>query len=57
MIRLIIPSYILKSMVGLLDTPIIYLAKKWQKDGKIPDEPLDISQNQENMTRQQLEIA
>lgn len=52
MIGLIIPSYILKAMVGVLDTPVIYLAKKWQAEGKIPQEqttssPLDSVQTLE----------
>lgn len=37
MLPLIITSYILKAMVGVLDTPVIYIAKKWKKQGKIAE--------------------
>lgn len=37
MLPLIITSYILKSMVAVLDTPVIYIARKWKKQGKIED--------------------
>lgn len=56
MIGLIIPSYILKAMVGVLDTPIIYLAKKWQQDGKIPDETHDLPEQRQKLATE-LEIA